>query len=201
MYRMKITNSIPDFPIHFLRRMAGWCAKQVGLPASKVRRAEFRNRQHRAYSGHAYGGGRIVVSVGPAHLFPLQPDTRPGMGGLAFQDRVEALVAVTTHEVAHLLQYREGRSRVLYAARRTEKDARWNEHRALLAFREAREQLMAAWMEPPKQREPEAKQSIQEQRAEKAAIKVAEWTRKLKLAQTKLRQYKRRQILAKYCDF
>ena len=134
---MKIKNST-DYPVHFLRRMTAWCAKHVGYKPSLLRSVEFRNRTTAAYSGHAYGTRRIVVSIGPPSMFPTTPDRRPGMAMEVFADRLEGLLAVTAHEIAHLLQYKTGRIHRLGRERRTERDARWHEVAALRAFREQR---------------------------------------------------------------
>ena len=187
---MKLRNSTP-WPDHFLRRLVSWCARQVGLPPSKVRNVQFRNRSKRSYSGHAYGGGRIVCSVGPAHRFPTNPDHRPGMDGESFADQLEALVAITAHEVRHLWQYANRKSNVLDAERRTEHDARWHEVRALRTFRENREALLAEWSVEPAARPVKSKPSVQEQRAAKVQASLDRWQRKLKLAQTKIRKLKR----------
>jgi alkyl hydroperoxide reductase subunit AhpF len=190
---MKIKNST-DWPVHFLRRMAGWCCRQVGLPASKLRQAEFRNRTTRSYSGHAYYGGRVVCSIGPAHRFPLAPDTRDGMAGEIIADRVEALVAITAHEVEHIHQFRTGKMNKI--AGRVEAHTRAVEVRVLRAFRAARETLLAEWsVEPVRIEKPKA--SIKERRASKAADDLARWQRKLKLAQTKVRKLK---VRVRYYD-
>src|SRR3990167_7912559 len=135
---MKLVNST-DFDNRFLRRMVTWCCRQVGYKVGRVRSVQFRNRTKRAYSGRAHGDRCIVVSVGPAELFPTAPDSRPGIVGMILADRLEALVTVTAHELAHLCQYRDGRSGRLSSDRKTEHDARWNELRTLNAFRRSEE--------------------------------------------------------------
>lgn len=191
---MKITNST-DWPVHFLRRMTSWCCRQVGLPASKLRSAEFRNRTQRAYSGHAYcATSRIVCSVGPAFRFPLPPDNRDGMAGEILADRIEALVAITAHEVEHVNQYKSGRWGKL--AGRVEANTRAVEVRVLRAFRAEREALLAAWgAEPARAAKPVV--SLEERRAAKAAADLARWNRKLALAKTKVRKL---QIRVRYYD-
>lgn len=187
---MKLRNST-DFPDNLLRRLTSWCCKEVGYPVSRVRGVQFRNRTTGPYSGHAYGTRRICVSVGPASSFPTRPDTRPGMSNEIMLDRLEVIVAVTAHELAHLLQYRDRRSVVLSAARKTEFDARWHEVRALRAFRAARETLLAEWSTPPAER-PRSVVSVSDRRAAKVFADLERWQRKLKLAQTKIKKLKRR---------
>jgi hypothetical protein len=188
---MKLANST-DFSDQMLRRMVSWTCKQLGFPASKLGSVQFRNRARRSYSGHAYYPRRIVVSIGPASRFPTKPDSRPGMQNEVFADRTEALIAVTSHEIAHLLQWREGRTRQLELHRRTEKDARWHEVLVLRAFRAEREALLAAWSHEPQAATIKMTPSVVEKRADKAATDLARWQRKLKLAQTKVRKLRTR---------
>lgn len=191
----------------FLRRMLAWCCRHVGFKARRMTGVQFRKRSSGCYSGHAYGSRRIVVSIGPEDNFPAKPDSRPGMQNEVIGDQVEALVAVTAHEIAHLCQYRDGRSSRLDRERKSEHDARWHEVRALRDFRADREALLARWsamplvIESPEESDPlpvaavalpKAKPPIVERRAAKAEADLARWLRKLKLAQTKVRGYKRR---------
>lgn len=188
---MRLRNST-DWPDHFLRRMVSWCCRQIGYPPSKVREVQFRNRTRRCYSGRAYGSRRIVCSVGPASAFPVAPDNRPGMDGEIIADRLEALIAITAHELRHLWQYANGKSRTLDAERRTEHDARWHEVRTLRAFRHSRELLLIDWSHEPASHQSKPKPPVQERRAAKAQADLDRWLRKLKLAQTKVRKLKRR---------
>lgn len=188
---MKLRNST-DYPNYFLRRMVGWICRQVDYPASRVREAQFRNRTGSVYSGHAYGSRRIVASVGPASMFPFGPDNRPGLAGMVLADRMECLIAITAHELAHLHQYANRRTAKLKG--RVEFDARWHEVKALDAFRASRERLLAEWSAEPERCAALSapKPTLTERRAAKAAADLARWQRKLKLAQTKVQQYKRR---------
>lgn len=187
---MKLRNST-NWTDSFLRRMLAWCAKQTGYPVRKLNEAQFRNRRERAYSGHAYWSRHIVVSIGPDSRFPTKPDGRPGMANEIMQDRLEALISVTAHELGHLVQHAEGRLRKLRQTRQTESSARFFEVQALRAFRADREVLLAAWsIEPVKESKP--KPSIQEQRFAKVATALERWQRKAKLAATKVRMYKQK---------
>lgn len=185
---MKIRNST-DFPDHMLRRMVSWCCHQIGLPVRTVQVAQFRNRRTAAWSGHAWENGDICVSIGPNEVFP-QTDGRPGAPQV-INDRTEALIVVTAHELGHLLQYSDwDRYQKLKQTRRCEKDARLVETRTLTAFRENRDDLLSEWSVPPSKRPTKPKPSRQATNAAKAEQKLAEWTRKLKLAQTKVRKYR-----------
>jgi hypothetical protein len=191
---MKIKNTT-DWPDQFLRRMAGWCCRQVGLPASKLREAKFRNRTTRCYRGVAYlGSSRIVCSIGPEKFFPIGPDNRDGMAGEILADRVEALVAITAHEVEHINQYKSGRYGKLSG--RLEANTRAVEVRVLRAFRAARETLLADWSRDTK-RAARPVVSVADRRAAKAAADLARWQRKLSLAKTKVRKL---QIRVRYYD-
>jgi hypothetical protein len=185
---MKLKNST-SWPDHFIRRMAAWCCRQSGLPVRELRHAEFRNRK-RSYSGHAWMSGRIVCSIGRLG-FPTQPDTRDGMQGEILADRLECLVAITAHEIEHICQYRENRSRALKNRRRSEPATRAHEIRVLRLFRANRESLIAEWSATPKQRET-IKRTRQEINDAKARKMLAAWERKLKLAKTKVAAYRRK---------
>lgn len=187
---MKLKTTLDGFSPTFLRRMVAWCCRSVDYPIRQVRSAEFRNRTTRAYSGHAYSGRYIIASVGPASRFPLGPDSRPGMDNEVLSDRLEALIVITAHELAHLHQYAvPGRSRLLKQQRNTEHDARWHSIQALRAFRANRDALVAEWSaEPVKVERP--KPSKQQANCDKAADALDRWQRKLKLAQTKCKLYR-----------
>lgn len=146
---MKLVNTLDGFSNKFLRRMVSWCCKEIGMPVRLMRKATFRNRNTRAYSG--LGGSReIIASVGRDKHFPLKPDNRPGMQGEIIADRVEALVAITAHELYHVAaqsvsQHRQrtrGKGRWCNSS---ERRTRFEEVRVLRLFRQQREELLAAW--------------------------------------------------------
>jgi hypothetical protein len=193
---MKLKNST-DWPDHFLRRMAAWCCRQSGLPVRKLRRAEFRNRLARAYSGHADWSGRIVCSIGPAERFPLREDHRDGMSNEVMADRTEALVAITAHEVEHICQYREGRDSKLTERRRSEPATRAHEVRVLRLFRANREALLAEWSAEPAAKPAKPRPTRQQINEANTRKLLAAWERKLKLAKTKVSTYRRK---ARYYD-
>lgn len=147
---MKIKNST-EWPDYMLRRLASWCCKQSDLPVRQLRIAEFRNKSE-YYSGHAYRKMmRIVCSVGRLG-FPMEPDQRDGMSNEIIADRIEALVAITAHEVEHIAQYHTNRIRVLKSHRRLEPVTRRHEIRVLRLFRTQREELLAKWNVAPRAR-------------------------------------------------
>lgn len=189
---MKLKNST-DWTDHFLRRMVAWCCKQIGMPVRVVWQAQFRNR-HMGYAGRAcYDSHRIVCSIGLAG-FPMSPDDRPGMQNEAIADRIEALVALTAHELYHLAaryvpaHRQKTRRHERFAS--SEQATRHEEVRVLRLFRAERDALIAQWSVEPEKRE-RPKLSIQEKRTAKAQAALDRWQRKAKLAATKVKQYKR----------
>lgn len=186
---MKLRNST-GWSDAFIRRMVSWVAGELKYEPSKITEVQARNRSSRSYSGRAWPSRRILVSVGPDHRFPTGVDDRPGMANTVLADRVEALVLLTAHEIQHLCQFRDRRSYQLSRDRTTEHDARWHSVQVLATFREQREALLEAWGKEIKPRAVKPKPSRSE-RNEIAARKAVEtWTRKLKLAQTKLKKYR-----------
>lgn len=186
---MKLKNST-DFPDYFLRRLVAWCCCQSRLPVRAVKLAEFRNRCDN-YSGHAYHSMRFVVSTGKAG-FPMEADHREGMGGEIIADRIESLVAVTAHEIEHLCQYHENRSRTLHRRRRSEPVTRAHEVRCLRLFRAHRDLLLAEWNAEPAVRTVGPNHTRQKKNEANARKLLATWERKLKLARTKVSAYRRK---------
>jgi hypothetical protein len=194
---MKLTNST-DYPNHFLRRMVAWCCREIGLPPKTIRDAKFGNKSS-AWGGRG-GVHRIYVGIGPDSAFPVEAFHYPGRTDDAFlgpriEDRLEALVAVTAHELTHCQEHQHLNSlpmiRRLRRGWNSERKTMHNERQVLGAFRRQRETLLAEWsLATPKHAK--EKPSIQEQRAAKVEKALANWQRKLKLAQTKVKQYRRK---------
>jgi hypothetical protein len=184
---VKLKNTT-DWPDWFLRRMIRWCAKHVELPPKALRSAQFRRRTTCSYSGCG-GSGRITVSIGPASKFPVEEHKVDGYPGMCprIADPTEALVAITAHELTHVREMAKRVSRML-----SERQTMYEERRLLRMFQEDRERLLAEWSEPPAERPAKPKASVQEKRAAKAQAALANWQRKLRLAQTKVKQYKKR---------
>lgn len=204
MKRYTLKNTT-DFSDQFLRRMIRWVVKSLGFEI-RLRRVQLRNRTRGAYSGHAYPSGRICVSVGPATAYPTvssgyrrsHKDQTTGEYG-QFLDRVEGLVGVTAHELSHVNHFQHG-----YRGRGCEDIACASERRAIRLFREHRDRLMAEWtaglplvVPEPAVADPVIEPTIRSfekliaRRAEKAQRFLDQWQRKLKLAQTKLRKYRK----------
>ena len=172
-----------DFPDHFLRRMVSWICKEFDLPAKALKGAEFKR-----YSGTCRGlawRGNIRVNIGDADKFPSKAWNYRGGMVPACVDRVEGLVAVTAHELWHLVQFREKVNR-----RGMERRAVFMERTLLDKFRGDRPALLAAWELPPKQRPKAPQLTRKEANAKRAADSLERWERKLKLAKTKVRNLK-----------
>lgn len=194
---MNLKNST-DWSNLFLRRMLSWCCKQVGVPVRQLHKAEFGNRTDCAYSGRGTWK-RILVRIGPASCYPVKPHLYPGRTDEAFmspliEDRVEGLIAVTAHELTHAREhYRMKKQPAIRALRAwgSERQTMFEERRVLELFKQNREALLAEWSAEPSQRETQQR-TLQEKRAEKVQKDLSRWTRKLKLAQTKIRKLKQR---------
>jgi hypothetical protein len=192
---VKLKNTT-DGPDHFLRRATSWVAKQIGLPIRRVREVVVRNRADSA-SGRAYWSMRVVVSIGRTG-FPQPAYRYPGRTNDAFMipakaDRLEALIGTLAHELTHLRQFDvirwKGAVRKLKRTPGTERPTTFEERRVLELFKSQREELLTEWnIAPPEKVKP----SLQEQRRAKALRDLERWQRKLKLAQTKVKQKRRR---------
>lgn len=189
---MKLKNTT-DFPLWFLRRMTAWCCRQLGdLKLRDVASVTFR-RSRGAYGGVARTHRRaITVCVGRPVEFPCESMTHRNGHSMKLADRVEALVWVIAHELAHVMQalQRTG-TRQQGGHAGSEMATEWHAKPVVEAFRAQRAALLAAWEEPPAvalRPKPEPAQL----RASKAEADLARWERKLKLAQTKVRKLRRR---------
>ena len=172
----------------FLRRLVAWCCRQSGLPVSTLRRATFKNKP-RSYRGFACGR-RIQCSIGLAG-FPNSPDNRPGMQGEVMADRMEALVAITAHEVEHICQHAEGRLATLHKNRSTERITRVHEVRCLRLFRANREALLAKWSKEST-RKPVRKLTVSEKNEANARKRFEQWERRAASAQRMVKKYRER---------
>lgn len=111
------------------------------------------------------------------------------------EKRMRDLVRVTGHECAHRHLHLQG-SRTRKSRRfgttstgGSEQQTKWFEHQIIDSFAANRATLIADWSREQR-RTAKPKASRQEQNAAKAADALFRWQRKLKLAQTKVRQYR-----------
>lgn len=188
---MKIHNTT-TWPTEFLRRMASWCCREVEYPSTGLR-VRFGNSRSQ-YSGLAYiGRNRIGVRVSKDHArFPC-PTLRHYTGAQELiADRVEALVHVTAHEIAHLEAHRRrSKSRRGGGGGGSEQLTDQVAFTVLRKFRRHRGELEAWWREPAAEKPAKPRTTAQERRAQVAAMRLAEWTRRAKLAATRVKKYKR----------
>lgn len=191
---MKLKTSIAGFTPWFLRRMTAWCAKEIELPMRQVKVAVFRN------SRSLWGGcarcwrGQITLCVAKVITGPHPTRThrnRFSVGVLA--DRMEILIHVTAHELAHIYQYVEKAKTRIGGSLGGGEEATDHLAAAVLAkFRQERDALLNAWNVEPAQGLRGPVLSVTERRALKAQKDLDRWQRRLKLAQTKVRKLKRR---------
>lgn len=189
---MKVTSSLEQWPVHACRRLIAWGCRQLDLPVRYVKVAEFCNSRI-AWSGRAYYRPRlIVVRVGSDDRFPCP--TKRHNGGLqeTVADPIEACVLLTAHELAHMMQFREGLMSRAGGKRRggSERNTDWEAFRVLNLFRADRERLLAEWHAVPVVSVTPPRSSVVEQRSAKAQVMLANWQRRLKIAQTKVQKYK-----------
>lgn len=199
---MKIYNSNKAFSDAFLRRMTSWCAKQIGMPVNYLKRAVFRN------SRTAFGGcarqwcSQITVCVGNKSQFPVACESHYRQGE-KFVDQIEAVVAVTAHELFHIEAGRLGsphyQSTRGYGRRRghsSEAVTCKEELRVLDLFRQQRDWLMCHWLTEPVELTEMPQPTLIDRRKAKVESDLLRWQRKLKLAKTKVRKLE--QSLARY---
>lgn len=207
---MKLRNTT-EWPDYMLRRMVSWACEQVELPLAKVKQARFGRRSHGAYRGQGGYGYGILVRIGPASEYPVEPHHYPGRTSDAYMsprmvDQIDGLVAVTAHELTHVreqLGRREARLRrnervKLHGQAPVPRKRPWNserptmfeERRVLLLFQENREALLAEWNTPPAAKTTKTKMTRAERNEKNARGKLAEWEGKLKLARTKVSKYR-----------
>jgi len=169
-----------------LQRLVRWCCQRLDLPIRSVKLATFRNSRSTWGGAAYYWKGQITVCIGDACHFPTA--TKRHASGLqeSIADRLEALVMVTAHELAHILQ-RHCKRRGIGSGGGMEAATDWHALPILREFRAQREALIAEWVVPPAT---EQKQAVpaQEKRAKKAQDDLARWSRKLQLAKTKVRK-------------
>jgi hypothetical protein len=181
---MRLKNST-DFADTFIRRMVSWICKRIELSPRSIKDIRVTTCK-RAYRGRAFPWTRsVLLRIGPASSFPVNEFRYCGNLVNAIDDRIEGLVAITAHELWHIVQAGKVHGRALEAG------AVWAGNKAVIAFREQRETLLAQWSEVST-REPVQKPSIQEQRAAKLSASLLRWQRKKKLAETKIKKLKKR---------
>ena len=110
--------------------------------------------------------------------------------------RLTLLVTVTAHEIAHRYLYLQG-SKTRKSRRHnrvtsggSERQTNRLEQMVVAAFEKQRDKLVAQWSEPPARRNAKPALTKQQRNERKARELLAKWERKLKLAKTKVKQYR-----------
>jgi hypothetical protein len=200
---MNITTKHHGYPTHVVRRAVRWAAKQVGLDATVLRTIAIEVGYRRSSHGGAWGGwyhhmGRrvqvLMPKLGTEKIYPasMAHNAAEREQCRDANDEWELFVAILAHELEHARCYAVTRD---YAARKrlnSEPRVRAIEWRALLAFRQNRDTLLADWLRDKPQRPTKPKPSVVDQRGERAATLLAQWERKLKMAKTKVAKYRRK---------
>ncbi len=142
-------------------------------------------------------GGRIQVllpKLGKDRHYPasMANNNAEREAGRDVNDEMELFVAILAHELEHARCCAVARNREERARLHHEPRVRAVHWRALLAFREARETLLADWLREPASRPVEPKPSIVDLRASRAVKHLARWERQLKMARTKVGKYRRK---------
>jgi hypothetical protein len=170
--------------------MISWICRQLDCRVRDISEINFRNKGW-GYSGHCWiATGRIVVSTG-TKPYPCGGWTQTKATTLVW-DLEEALVMVTAHEIAHRWLYKHGVRGPRGSRGGGENNAEWHAQQLLDAFRANRDELLSRWQTPPQRTPVKPKPTLQKKRAVAAQAMLAKWQRKLKLAQTKVKQYRKK---------
>ena len=174
--------------------MVSWVCKEIGYPRRLLSKIEFGNRQNTAWSGRAWPrGGEILVRIGPDNQFPAEARIHwDGFSIGQIHDRLDALVKVTAHEIAHCDNARRrNKSRRGKGTGGSERYTDLITKQVLDAFRSQREQLVEAWTPLPVTL-PSSKQTVVQKRAKNAYRKEKEWEAKRKQAETYLKKWRKK---------
>jgi hypothetical protein len=198
-----IKDNHPGYPSHVVRRAARWAAKQIGMEAKVLRTLTVEVGYRRCRMGLGWGGwykhSQRLIQV----LLPRDRDhddwptsmahnSEEKLAGRDAHDEWELFVAILAHELEHARCYAIARDYTERKRLNSEPRVRAVDWRALLAFREARETLLADWLREKPQRPAKPKPSIVDRRAERAAKLLSQWERRLKMAKTKVGKYRRK---------
>ena len=143
---LEITNKINDrFSSQFLGNLVRWVGKEVGLPTSWINRMKVKfkylppkSRSH--FRGHSSGWDReVLVSLSQNPEFYPFFDRMYGMS-CSYLDIVDALVAVTAHELYH--QYQDCKRIKYHRPREVESSAYSMEIKILKKLRENRAETL-----------------------------------------------------------
>lgn len=198
---MKIETRHHNYPRHVVRRAVAWAAKRIGLEGkhSKLLTIEVGycpttyRREGDTWRGIYQHSTRLVrVNLGRDIEYPSLVGHNRSEQGRYASDEWEVFIHLLAHELEHARCYAVSRSWDERARLNHEPRVRAIDWRVLLAFREARETLLAEWTRAVAERPAKAKPSVVDRRAERAAKLLADWERRLKMAKTKVTKYRRK---------
>jgi hypothetical protein len=198
---MKITTKHPGYPSHVVRRATRWAAKHIGLDGKVLRALTIEvgyRKAARWKDGDTWGGwykhGKRLVQVllGRNIRYPTPAGHNRSEADRFANDEWEVFIMMLSHELEHARCYAITQSWEERARLNSEPRVRAIHWRTLLAFREARETLLAEWLREPVKRPAKPKPSAVDRRAERAATLLAQWERKFKMAKTKVSKYRRK---------
>lgn len=191
---MKLKNTT-NFDDMFLRRMTVWISKTIDLPVRAARAVEFRNAARRT-SGTAWPWrGEIVVRLRTTEVPEAYEYTAHGIKR-RYSSRLELLVGITAHELAHLRQWVE-RGNKYDKNGSVEPEAERACVFALDAFRSNHDELLAEWGAPTKRKPTKPKPSAAQRREGNIRKKLTEWESKAKRAKNRVAHYRKK---AQYYD-
>ena len=200
---MKITTNHPGYSATVVRRAARWAAKQIGMEAKVLRTLTVEVGYRKSRSGLGWGGwyrhGQRLVQVllcrdRAADEYPtsMAHNSEERSAGRDVRDEWELFVAILAHELEHARAFAIARDHTERRRLNSEPRVRAIDWRALLAFRESRDTLLAEWLREKPQRPAKPKPSVVDRRAARAAQLLAAWERRLKMAKTKVGKYRRK---------
>ncbi len=145
----KFRCSHTGFPTHVVQRMVRWACGQIGLPNTRGLTIIVgpKRRQHRGYNGwYRHRQQRVEAYVGELITYPIDVGHNRSEAGWFAADPFELLVYLLAHELEHARVYRAVYpNRAKLVVLNHEPRVRAVGYRAMLAFREHREALLAEW--------------------------------------------------------
>lgn len=200
---MKIKAKHSGYPEHVIRRATVWAAKQIGLESKHRKtltievgycRTTWR-RDGDTWRGLYRHRERLVrVNLGRDICYPTPAGHNKSEADRYANDEWEVFVKLLAHELEHARAYAVAQTWEERARLNHEPRVRAIDWRTLLAFRERRDELLAEWCRVPVKRPvvTRPKPSVVERRAERAAVLLSQWERRMRLAKTKVAKYRRR---------
>jgi hypothetical protein len=199
---MKLVTNHPGYPSHVVRRAARWAAKHLGMEGKVLRtltvEVGYRRGRANGWGGWYHHADRrvqvLLPKMGSDKYYPasMANNVAEREAGRDVHDEWELFVAILAHELEHARAYAVARNWEERARLNHEPRVRAVDWRALLAFRESRETLLAEWLREKPQRPAKPKPSVVDRRAARAAELLASWERRLKMAKTKVSKYRRK---------